>query len=80
MAITRDSLRVIMTQLALSTLDFVADDDGQEGGCALVADEAIPYPLAQMAQARIEAAGGEASWAPDHQDRELAWLYVVVQA
>ena len=38
-------------------------------------DTAIPVPLAQQLCARLQARGVDASWAPDHDDRELAWVY-----
>lgn len=55
--------------LALSGLTL--EDDG-------ALSEAIPVPLAQQLCAKLEARGVEASWAPDHDDRELAWVYVTL--
>ncbi len=43
-------------------------------------DEAIPVPLAQRLCARLQKLDMEASWAPDHDDAELAWVYVRVDA
>lgn len=43
-------------------------------------DEAIPALLAQRLCARLQNMNLEASWAPDHNDSELAWVYVRVDA
>lgn len=43
-------------------------------------DEAIPVPLAQKLCARLQYRNLEASWATDHDDAELAWVYVRVDA
>ena len=40
--------------------------------------EAIPVPLAQRLRVALEGRGVECSWAPDHNDGELAWVYVTV--
>lgn len=57
-----------LTRLALGTL--VRGADG-----ALSA--AIPVPLAQILCARLRADGFEADWSsPDHDDTDLAWVYI----
>jgi hypothetical protein len=63
----RQTLTAELERLALSTVSL--DDDG-------ALDTAIPVPLAQRLCAALEALHVEASWAPDHDDRELAWVYV----
>lgn len=43
---------------------------------SLATDRPLRLSEAREMVARLEAEGLEASWAPDHDDRERAWVYV----
>lgn len=60
--------------MALSTLSLERSDE--DGSWSL--DEAIPRSLAQQLCARLARHNVEASWAPDNDDPELAWVYVTI--
>ncbi len=60
-------LEKCLKNLALTTVRL--DSDG-------ALDTAIPQPLAQRLCADLVSSGVEASWAPDGDDSELAWVYV----
>lgn len=54
---------------------LTADAEG-----ATVAREAMPRRRAEQCARALTAIGVEASAAPDHEDRDQAWLYVTVPA
>lgn len=58
-----------LDRLSLSSVSL--DDDG-------ALDTAIPRPTARLLTAALESRGVEASWAPDHENRDLAWVYVTI--
>lgn len=63
-----------LSKLALSAIDV--EESAEDSSMAL--DTAIPRPLAQRLCAALESRGVEASWAPDHDDRDLAWVHVTL--
>jgi hypothetical protein len=68
--IARHILHAELASLALDTVHL-------DGYGAL--DTALPRYLALRLCAALSSRGVEASWAPDHDDRELAWVYVTVE-
>jgi hypothetical protein len=65
-------VRAELAKLALVGIDL--EDSGDDSSLS----EAIPVPLAQKLTSRLQSLGLEASWAPDNDDRELAWVYIRV--
>lgn len=47
-----------------------------EGEGYLVSDVAVPIETAKKIVAEYQASGRECSWAPDHHDRALAWIWL----
>lgn len=60
-------LRSELQSLALSGIRLEADG---------ALSEALTTARARELVSRLEARGVEASWAPDNDDRTLAWVYV----
>lgn len=58
--------------VTIDGLRFVPDTSEPGFVCAV----AIPAARARTLCAALIAGGREASWAPDHDDRTLAWVYV----
>jgi hypothetical protein len=66
---TMNEIRAALRNLALRV-----DVDEETGRLT----EAIPVPLAQRLCASLNDAADDASWTHDAEDRELAWVTVVV--
>lgn len=63
----RDVLKQALEGLSLDYLHLEADG---------ALNAAIPKPQAQRLSSLLEACSVEATWAPDHTDRSMAWVYV----
>lgn len=72
--ITQAKVSEALSSLAISGVELEQSDE--DASWAL--DTALPLPLAQKLCARLEARGVECSWAPDHNDSELALVHVTI--
>lgn len=66
---TEQHIRQVLSSMAIVGVGLEGD------GSDRTLDEAIHRPLAERIVALIQRDGFEASWAPDHDDCELAWVY-----
>ena len=63
-----------MTEEKYAEPNMVTDPNTAGG---LVTEQALPIAEARELVAAYEARGLVSSWAPDHDDRSRAWVYVV---
>lgn len=49
-----------------------------EGECERVSVDPVTVPVARAIERDLSALGILVSWAPDHEDRSLAWIYVTL--
>jgi hypothetical protein len=71
-----------MIEAAVKGLDVTTDEGGVRYVAAAVeyardgsSVHAHPIEVARTEVSRLQRSGVEASWAPDHDDRSLAWIY-----
>lgn len=65
-----------MTTMTSAPITWTRDSDT----ASLVSAAPVPVATARRIVAEYEASGRECSWAPDADDRGLAWLYLSPEA
>jgi len=68
----RMTVRAELDRMGLAAVSVERSRDD----ASLALDTAIPTAQARELCERLQSDGVEASWAPDHDDRSLAWVYL----